>query len=87
MWRQLVSIEEKRVSALILGFLLTLAYCMVMYAVRKELDPAWVDILQAIIAGVVGVGGVNALKEWAIARGNNGKEVNAGADNRDQPPI
>lgn len=69
MWRQLVSIEERRVSALILGFLTTLVYCMVMYAVRKNLDPAWVSILQAIIAGVVGIGGVNALRDWAVASG------------------
>lgn len=65
MLKNLISIEERRVSALILGFLFTLFYCAVVYAVRGKLDTAWVDILQAIIAGVVGVGGVNALRDWA----------------------
>jgi hypothetical protein len=48
-----------------------------MYVIRKELDPAWVDVLQAIIAGVVGVGGVNALKDWAVARENGKGQVQA----------
>lgn len=55
---------------------------MIMYAVRKNLDPAWVDILQAIIAGVVGVGGVNALRDWAMAR--NGTDKNDVGEGRDE---
>jgi len=79
-WRHLVSIEERRISALVIGFLTTLVYCMVMYAIHKTLDPAWVSILQAIIAGVVGAGGVDALKQWAVVKENlkNGKNESDG---------
>ena len=57
--KRLVSLEEKRVSALMIGMLLTLIFALVMYWIRRDISTHLVDILEALIAGVVGVSVAN----------------------------
>lgn len=51
--KRLVSIEEKRISALIIGMILTLIFSLVMYWRRGDISPNLVNILEAFITGVV----------------------------------
>ena len=53
--KKLVSLEEKRVSTLMVSMLVTLAFCLVMYWRRGDISSNLVNILGALIAGVVGV--------------------------------
>ena len=55
MLKKLVSLEEKRVSTLMVSMLMTLIFTLVMYYTKNDVSPNLVDILQALITGVVGV--------------------------------
>ena len=55
MLKKLVSLEEKRVSTLMVSMLITLAFCLLMYWRRGDISSNLVNILGALIAGVVGV--------------------------------
>lgn len=53
--KKLISIEEKRVSTLMVSMIITLAFCLIMYWHRGDISSNLVNILGALIAGVVGV--------------------------------
>ena len=53
--KKLISLEEKRVSTLMVSMLVTLVFCLLMYWRRGDISSNLVDILGALIAGVVGV--------------------------------
>ena len=55
MLKRLISLEEKRVSTLMISMLVTLIFVLVMYWLRRDISEHLVDVLQALIAGVVGV--------------------------------
>ena len=70
--KRLVSLEEKRVSALLIGMLATLFFCLVMYWKRGDISPNLVNILEALIAGVVGAS-IAAVADTFV-RGQKGVE-------------
>lgn|GEM_PF-6642471 len=53
--KKLVSIEEKRVSTLMVSMIVTLTFCLLMYWRRGDISSNLVNILGSLIAGVVGV--------------------------------
>lgn len=53
--QKLVSLEEKRVSALMIGMLITLIFTLVMYYIRGNISQELVGVLNSLILGVVGV--------------------------------
>lgn len=53
--KKLISLEEKRVSALMVGMLFTLAFSLIMYWRRGDISSNLVSILSSLIVGVVGV--------------------------------
>ena len=72
LFKRLISLEEKRVSALMVGMLATLIFALVMYWKRGDISPNLVNILEALIAGVVGVS-VAAVAD-SFVRGTKGVE-------------
>jgi len=55
MIKKLVSLEEKRVSTLMISMLFTLAFALFMYWHRGDISANLVGILNSLILGVVGV--------------------------------
>jgi len=53
--KTLISLEEKRVSTLMTSMLGTLIFALLMYWRRGDISANLVNILGALIAGVVGV--------------------------------
>jgi len=53
--KKLVSLEEKRVSTLMVSMLITLAFSLLMYWRRGDISANLVNILSSLILGVVGV--------------------------------
>lgn len=53
--KKLVSLEEKRVSTLMVSMLGTLAFCLLMYWRRGDVSANLVSVLSSLIMGVVGV--------------------------------
>lgn len=71
-FKRLVSLEEKRVSALMIGMLLTLIFALIMYWIRHDISSHLVDILEALIAGVVGVSVANVANAiWGKEKNND----------------
>lgn len=63
-WKDLFSLEERRVSSLIACMFITLIYCLVMYWIRKDISVNLVSILQGLIFGVVGVSATNVAQNF-----------------------
>ena len=59
--KKLVSLEEKRVSTLMVSMLVTLAFCLFMYWHRGDISANLVNILSSLILGVVGVSVANTV--------------------------
>ena len=59
--KKLVSLEEKRVSTLMVSMLVTLAFCLLMYWRRGDISANLVSILSSLIIGVVGVSVANTV--------------------------
>jgi predicted PurR-regulated permease PerM len=57
--KKLISIEEKRVSTLMISMLITLIFCLFMYWRRGDISANLVNILSSLILGVVGVSVAN----------------------------
>jgi hypothetical protein len=55
MLKKLVSLEEKRVSTLMVSMLVTLVFCLLMYWRRGDISSNLVNVMGGLIAGVVGV--------------------------------
>ena len=74
--RQLFSIQEKKVSTLILAFLFFcgLGVYLALTGENRDLPPNLVTVLIALIGAIAGV---NAVDSWA----------NRGGREHDQPPI
>ena len=71
--KRLISIEEKRVSALIIGMLVTLIFALVMYTIKIEISGHLVDILEAFITGVAAVSIANVANAiWGKEKDNGG---------------
>lgn len=68
MWKDLFSIEEKRLSALIAGFFITLLFALVMYWKRGDITANLANVLQWLVFGVVGGGAVQAVKDYSEYR-------------------
>lgn len=68
--KRLVSLEEKRVSTLMVSMVVTLAYALVMYWRRGDISASMVNILEALIAGVVGVSFASVINTFAENKGN-----------------
>ena len=78
--RQLFSIQEKKVSTLIVAFLFFcgLGVWLAMTGEARDLPPNLVTVLIALIGAIAGV---NAVDSWT-SRGGRTYE-----DHRDQPPV
>jgi FtsH-binding integral membrane protein len=61
MLKKLVSLEEKRVSTLMVSMLITLVFSLLMYWCRGDISSNLVNVLGALIAGVVGVSIANVV--------------------------
>ncbi len=59
MINKLISLEEKRVSTLMVSMLVTLVFCLLMYWRRGDISTNLVNILSSLILGVVGVSVAN----------------------------
>ena len=59
--KKLVSLEEKRVSTLMVSMLVTLAFSLLMYWRRGDITANLVNILSSLILGVVGVSVANTV--------------------------
>lgn len=68
--KRLVSLEEKRVSTLMISMITTLAYALVMYWRRGDISASMVNILEALIAGVVGVSFASVINTLVENKGN-----------------
>jgi len=64
----LISIEEKRISALIVGFIITLIFSLFIYYEDKDISTNLLSILQTLIFGVIGVGGINVAESYIKQR-------------------
>jgi uncharacterized membrane protein YeaQ/YmgE (transglycosylase-associated protein family) len=69
--KKLVSLEEKRVSTLMVSMLVTLAFSLLMYWRRGDISSNLVNILSSLILGVVGASFAN------VANSIWGKETTA----------
>ena len=79
--KKLISLEEKRVSTLMVSMVITLAFSLTMYWYRGDISANLVNILSSLILGVVGVSVANTVNSvW-------GKEERDGGDYIDKPPI
>ena len=78
--RQLFSIQEKKVSTLILAFLFFcgLGVYLALTGENRDLPPNLVTVLIALIGAIAGV---NAVDSWANRGGKRDE------DYRDQPPV
>lgn len=59
--KKLVSLEEKRVSTLMVSMIITLAFSLLMYWRRGDISVNLVNILSSLILGVVGVSVANTV--------------------------
>ena len=77
--RQLFSIQEKKVSTLIVAFLFFcgLGVYLAMTGESRDLPP---NLVTVIIALITAIAGVNAVDSWA-------QRSNRNEDNRNEPPI
>ena len=57
--KKLVSLEEKRISTLMVSMLVTLAFSLLMYWRRGDISANLVNVLSSLILGVVGVSVAN----------------------------
>lgn len=77
--KKLVSLEEKRVSTLMVSMIITLAFSLGMYAYRGDISANLVNILSSLILGVVGVSVANTVNSvW-------GKEEKKEGEGNDSP--
>lgn len=95
MLKQLFSIEERRVSALIAGFLITLIFSLIIYYKRGDISSNLASILQALVLGVVGGGAVQALQTFgeyrsslkSLKEDDEAKSEKGGVTANERPPI
>ena len=59
--KKLISLEEKRVSTLMVSMVITLAFSLTMYWYRGDISANLVNILSSLILGVVGVSVANTV--------------------------
>ena len=59
--KKLISLEEKRVSTLMVSMVITLAFSLTMYWHRGDISANLVNILSSLILGVVGVSVANTV--------------------------
>lgn len=78
--KELFSLQEKKVSTLIVAFLFFcgLATYLAITGEYKDIPPNLVSVLIALITAIAGV---NAVDSWATNRGGNYE------DYREKPPI
>lgn len=81
--KKLISLEEKRVSTLMVSMIITLAFSLAMYAYRGDISANLVNILSSLILGVVGVSVANTVNSVWGKTDENLK----GDEGSEQPPI
>lgn len=70
-WKQLFSLEERRVSSLIIAMIVTLLYCLVIYWIKNDISSNLVDILESLIFGVVGVSATSTIQNFIEYKDKN----------------
>lgn len=63
-----LSIDETRTSSLVISFLITLVFSLVMYVIDGDISPSLTNIIIAFIAAIGGVNAVDKFKSSNNAR-------------------
>jgi len=78
--KHFLSIEERKVSTLLIVFVITVGYCLYTVHVKGDIPNGLLGLVQAITMGVIGISGVTALQNYAQFK-NNLNNINPNKDN------
>ena len=81
-FHSIMSVDETRVSVLMIGFMLSLFFGGYMYLSTGALSQVWADIVETLIFAVAGINAVNSL----VGGNNKLGQILRGATNNPPPP-
>jgi hypothetical protein len=80
--KQLLSIEERKISTLLIIFVITVIYSLYTVHLKGDIPQGLLGLVQALTFGVVGMGGINALQNY-IQFKNNINDINSNQNEYD----